>query len=50
MDYLAFGDAVLHVVDGVADNERDKDFDDVIKDDRDPTPGEILPISTEVGY
>ena len=50
MDDLGFGDAVLHVVDGVANDKGDEDFDDVVKDDRDPTPGEILPVSTEVGY
>ena len=49
MEDLGFGDAVLHVVDGVADDDGDEDFDDVVEDDRDPAPGEMLPISPEVG-
>jgi hypothetical protein len=46
---LGFGDAVLHIVDGVADDDGDKDFNDVVENDRDPAPGEMLPISPEVG-
>ena len=46
---FGFGDAVLHVIDGVADDERQENLNDVIEDDRYPTPGEILPISPEVG-
>ena len=40
-DDLLLGDAVAHVVDGVADDERDEDLDDVVEDDRDPAPGEV---------
>jgi hypothetical protein len=47
---LGFGDAVLHVVDGVADDDGDEHLDGVVEDDRDPTPGEVLPVSPEVGY
>ena len=46
---LGFGDAVLHVVDGVADDDGDEDLNDVVENDRDPAPGEMLPISPEVG-
>ncbi len=46
---LGFGDAVLHVVDGVADDEREQDADDVVEDDRDASPGEVLPVALEVG-
>ena len=49
VDDLGFGDAVLHVVDGVADDEREELRDDVVDDDRDPTPGEVLPVALEVG-
>ncbi len=45
---LGLGEAVLHVVDGVADDEGEEDFDDVVEDDRDPAPGERLPVSPEV--
>ncbi len=46
---FALGDAVLHVVDGVADDDGDENLDDVVKDGRDPTPGEVFPVSPEVG-
>ena len=46
---FGLGDAVLHVVDGVADDDGDENLDDVVEDDRDPAPGEMLPISPEVG-
>src|ERR1019366_1683464 len=48
VDDLGFGDAVFHVIDGVADDERKNYADDVVGYDRHPTPGEILPISPEV--
>jgi len=47
-DFL-LGDAVLHVVDGVTDDGGEEDFDDVVKNGRNPTPGERFPISPEVG-
>ena len=46
---LLLGDAVLHVVDGVADDGGDEDFDDVVKNSRNPAPGERFPVSPEVG-
>ena len=48
-DDLLLGDAVAHVVDGVADDEGDEDLEDVVEDDRDPAPGEVLPVAPEVG-
>ena len=50
VDDLGFGDAVPHVVDGVADDDRDQHLDDVVEDDGDAAPGEILPVAPEVGY
>ena len=38
-DFL-LGDAVLHVVDGVADDGGDEHLDDVVKNGRNPAPGE----------
>ena len=49
MKDLFLREVMFHVVDGVADDERDEDFDDVVEDGRDPAPGEMLPISPEVG-
>ncbi len=49
VDDLCFSDAVLHIVDGVADDEGDENFNDVVEHDREPAPGEVLPISPEVG-
>ena len=49
VDNLGFGDAVLHVVDGVTDDDGDEHLDGVVEDDCDPAPGEMLPISPEVG-
>jgi hypothetical protein len=45
---LGLGETVLHVVDGAADDERDKNLDDVIEDDCYAAPGETLPVSLEV--
>src|ERR1017187_8123502 len=49
MDDLGFGDAVFHVIDSVPDDQRENDADDVVCDDRDPSPGEIFPIALEIG-
>ncbi len=46
---LLLGDAVAHVVDGVADDDGDEDLDDVVEDDGDAAPGEVLPVAPEVG-
>ena len=48
VDDLSFGETVLHVVNGAADDEGDKDFDYVVEDDRYAAPGETLPVSPEV--
>ena len=42
-------DAVAHVVDGVADDERNQNLGDVIGNDSNPSPGEMLPVAPEVG-
>ncbi len=49
VDDLLLGDAVAHVVDGVADDEGEHDLDDVVEDDGHPTPGEVFPVAPEVG-
>jgi hypothetical protein len=46
---LLLGDAVLHVVDGVADDGGEKYLDYVVKNSRNPAPGERFPVSPEVG-
>ncbi len=48
VDDFGLGEAVLHVVDGAADDERDENLDDVIEDDRYAAPGEALPVAPEV--
>lgn len=45
---LFLGQAVAQVVDGVADHDGEKDFECVIEDGGDPTPGEAFPVSPEV--
>jgi len=39
---------VAHVVDGVADDERDEDLDGVVEENGDAAPGEGLPVALEV--
>src|SRR5665213_2890919 len=50
VDDARFGDAiVLHVVHGVADDERQQHADDVIGDDGDCSPCEVLPVTAQIG-
>lgn len=48
VDDLLLSYSVTHVVDGMADNGGEQDFDGVVEQNGDPTPGEILPVSPEV--
>ena len=48
VDDLGLGEAVLHIVDGAADDQRDENLDDVVADDGYAAPGEALPVSPEV--
>ncbi len=46
---LGGGEAVLHVLDGVADEQRDHGLGGVVDDERETAPGEAPPVAAEVG-
>ena len=49
VDDLGLGDAEAEVIDRVADDQREEDGNDVVEDDGHAAPGELFPISPEVG-
>ena len=49
MQDLLLGDAGAEIVYSVTDDQRQQDLDGVVEHDRDPTPGEVLPVALEVG-